>query len=78
MPNSRITNSGNADRLWLYNDGELALYGTEIQLRSNTRVVGNILANGYQLPTTPPASGTTVSGGYYLYVGILGAGATIS
>jgi hypothetical protein len=76
MPNSRITNSGNADRLWLYNDGELALYGSEIQLQSNTRVVGNISASGYQLPTSKPSN--PVIGGYYLYVGILGAGATIS
>lgn len=36
----------------------------------------NISASGYQLPTSAPSN--PVSGGYYLYVGTLGAGATIS
>ena len=39
-------------------------------------VNGNISASGYQLPTSAPSN--PVSGGYYLYVGTLGAGATIS
>lgn len=40
------------------------------------QVYGNIYASGYQLPTSAPSN--PVSGGYYLYVGTLGAGATIS
>jgi hypothetical protein len=37
---------------------------------------GNFTAKGIQLPTSAPSN--PVSGGYYLYVGTLGAGATIS
>lgn len=37
---------------------------------------GNFTAKGIQLPTDAPSN--PVSGGYYLYVGTLGAGATIS
>lgn len=43
---------------------------------SKLQVNGNISASGYQLPTSAPSN--PVSGGYYLYVGSLGAGATIS
>jgi hypothetical protein len=42
---------------------------------SKLQVNGNISASGYQLPTSAPSN--PVSGGYYLYVGTLGAGATI-
>jgi len=54
------------------------LIGTTTDSGAKLQVNGNISASGIQLPTTPPASGTTVSGGYYLYVGTLGTGATIS
>lgn len=74
--NGRISSGGDANALWLYNWSQLALYGSEILLRNNTSVNGNISASGYQLPTSAPSN--PVSGGYYLYVGSLGAGVTIS
>ena len=40
------------------------------------QVSDNISANGIQLPTSAPSN--PVSGGYYLYVGTLGTGATIN
>lgn len=50
--------------------------GGAVYMGGNLSVSGNISASGYQLPTSAPSN--PVSGGYYLYVGSLGAGATIS
>ena len=41
-PNSWITSDGVNNRLWLYNDNQLALYGSEIQLRNTTKVHGDL------------------------------------
>ena len=50
-PNNWITNDGVTNRLWLYNDNQLALYGSEIQLRNNTNVSGNLTATGEVIST---------------------------
>ena len=42
-PNTWITNDGVNNRLWLYNDNQLALYGSEIQLRNTTKVHGDLI-----------------------------------
>ena len=46
FPNTWITADAVNDRLWLYNDGQLALYGSEIQLRNTTKVSGDLTVNG--------------------------------
>lgn len=45
-PNDWISSDGVNSRLWLYNDNQLALYGSEIQLRNNTSISGNLIVTG--------------------------------
>lgn len=72
MPNNRITTSGEADRLWLYNSSKLALYGSEIQLYNYTivwadaKINGEMDANALVIPTAPPTN--PQQGKHYLYL----------
>jgi hypothetical protein len=44
--NARISSENYPKRLWLYNDDEVAIYGSEIQLRNNTTINGNLVVAG--------------------------------
>lgn len=67
-----IENTSQSTRMMLCENSQ----GGHIAIAGNITSSGNISASGYQLPTSAPSN--PVSGGYYLYVGTLGAGATIS
>ena len=45
-PNSQITSGGNATRLWLYNEGGLAFYGTSLEIMTSTSINGNLVVSG--------------------------------
>jgi hypothetical protein len=45
-PNSQITSGGNASRLWLYNEGGLAFYGTSLEILASTSITGNLVVSG--------------------------------
>ena len=44
--NAYVSSENYPNRLWLYNNAEVAIYGSEIQLRSNTTINGNLVVSG--------------------------------